>query len=99
MRYVALTLSLFVCFFLISMTALSAQVTTATLYGVVRDSTASSLPGATVTVVNPATGLTREAVTDVSGEFALAPWLGVLGFIAVIVWLYGWLLKRSARSS
>ena len=35
----------------------------------------------------------------VSGEFALAPWLGVLGFIAVIVWLYGWLLKRSARSS
>jgi putative OPT family oligopeptide transporter len=31
----------------------------------------------------------------VSGEFALAPWLGVIGFVAVIVWLYGWLLRRT----
>ena len=51
--------------------ALHAQVTTATLYGVVRDATASSLPGATVTVENQGTGLSREAVTDASGEFAL----------------------------
>jgi putative OPT family oligopeptide transporter len=28
-------------------------------------------------------------------DFALAPWLGVAGFIGVIVWLYGWMLKRS----
>jgi hypothetical protein len=41
-----------------------------TLYGVVRDSTAASLPGASVSVVNQGTGLSREAVTDVSGEFA-----------------------------
>ena len=29
-------------------------------------------------------------------DFALAPWLGVLGFVGVIVWLYGWMLRRSA---
>jgi len=29
-------------------------------------------------------------------DFALAPWLGVIGFIGVIVWLYGWMLRRSA---
>jgi putative OPT family oligopeptide transporter len=28
-------------------------------------------------------------------DFALAPWLGVLGFIGVIVWLYGWMLRRA----
>jgi hypothetical protein len=32
----------------------------------------------------------------VSGEFGLAPWLGVLGFVGAIVWLYGWMLRRSA---
>ncbi|MGQ0714643.1 MAG: OPT family oligopeptide transporter [Gemmatimonadaceae bacterium] len=39
---------------------------------------------------------TNEApIALVSGEFALAPWLGVIGFICVIVWLYGWMLRRS----
>jgi hypothetical protein len=28
-------------------------------------------------------------------DFALAPWLGVLGFIGAIVWLYSWMLRRS----
>ena len=28
-------------------------------------------------------------------DFGPAPWLGVAGFIAVIVWLYGWMLRRS----
>jgi putative OPT family oligopeptide transporter len=28
-------------------------------------------------------------------DFAPAPWLGVLGFIGVIVWLYGWMLRRA----
>ena len=28
-------------------------------------------------------------------EFGPAPWLGVLGFIGIIVWLYGWMLRRS----
>jgi hypothetical protein len=70
-RHLALILSLFLFLLLTITSALSAQVTTATLYGVVRDSTASSLPGATVSAVNQGTGLTREAVTDVGGEFAL----------------------------
>src|SRR4029078_2942557 len=30
--------------------------------------------------------------------FALAPWLGLLGFVGTIVWLYGWMLKRSAEA-
>ncbi len=28
-------------------------------------------------------------------SFAPAPWLGVLGFVGSIVWLYGWMLKRA----
>jgi putative OPT family oligopeptide transporter len=32
----------------------------------------------------------------VAEDFALGPWLGALGFIAVVVALYGWMLRRSA---
>jgi putative OPT family oligopeptide transporter len=28
-------------------------------------------------------------------DFAAAPWLGVAGFVGMIVWLYGWMLKRA----
>jgi putative OPT family oligopeptide transporter len=28
-------------------------------------------------------------------DFAPAPWLGVLGFVGAVVWLYGWMLRRS----
>ena len=28
-------------------------------------------------------------------DFAPAPWLGVLGFVGIIVWLYGWMLRKS----
>ena len=31
----------------------------------------------------------------VAGDFGLAPWLGVIGFIGAVVWLYGWMLRRS----
>ena len=31
-------------------------------------------------------------------EFALAPWLGVIGFVGVLVWLYGWMLRKSAAA-
>src|SRR6185436_19153337 len=48
-----------------------AQVLTATLYGVVRDSTGSILPGATVVVTHQGSNLTRETVSDERGEFAL----------------------------
>ena len=48
-----------------------AQVTTATLYGVVQDTSKAILPGVTVTVTHQGTNLTRETVTDTRGEFAL----------------------------
>jgi putative OPT family oligopeptide transporter len=42
-------------------------------------------------------GLAKDAPIALFPEdFALAPWLGVLGFIGAIVWLYGWMLRRSA---
>src|SRR5437763_13046875 len=65
---------LFVFFALIVpgwMHPLDAQVTTATVYGVVRDSTAAVLPGASITATNQGTAVTRETVTDERGEFAL----------------------------
>src|SRR4051794_19429750 len=47
------------------------QVTTATLYGVVKDSSGAILPGVSVTVTHQGTNLTRETVSDERGEFAL----------------------------
>jgi uncharacterized oligopeptide transporter (OPT) family protein len=42
-------------------------------------------------------GLSKDApIALVPENFAVAPWLGVLGFIGAIVWLYGWMLRRSA---
>ncbi|HYV96834.1 MAG TPA: oligopeptide transporter, OPT family [Gemmatimonadaceae bacterium] len=32
-------------------------------------------------------------------EFGPAPWLGVLGFIGAIVWLYGWMLRKSRSAA
>jgi putative OPT family oligopeptide transporter len=44
--------------------------------------------------------LSKEAPIALFPEtFALAPWLGVIGFVGAIVWLYGWMLKRSAVSA
>jgi putative OPT family oligopeptide transporter len=44
-------------------------------------------------------GLSSDApIGLVSESFALAPWLGVLGFVGAIVWLYGWMLRRSAAA-
>ena len=48
-----------------------AQVTTATLYGVVQDSSGAILPGVSVVVTHQGTNLTRETVSDARGEFAL----------------------------
>src|SRR5262249_520683 len=47
------------------------QVTTATLYGVVGDSSGAVLPGVSVTVTHEGTNLVRETVSDERGEFAL----------------------------
>jgi putative OPT family oligopeptide transporter len=41
-------------------------------------------------------GLSKDAPIGIVPEtFALAPWLGVIGFAAMIVWLYGWMLRRN----
>ena len=41
-------------------------------------------------------GFAKDApIALVPEDFALAPWLGVLGFIGVIVFLYGWMLRKS----
>ncbi len=34
----------------------------------------------------------------VPADFALAPWLGLIGFVGTIVWLYSWMLRRSAAA-
>ena len=40
--------------------------------------------------------LSKDApIALVPEDFALAPWLGVFGFVGAIVWLYGWMLRRS----
>jgi putative OPT family oligopeptide transporter len=31
--------------------------------------------------------------------FAAAPWLGLLGFVAIVVWLYRWMLRRGAAAA
>ena len=44
-------------------------------------------------------GLSKDApIAIVPEDFAPAPWLGVLGFVAVVVWLYGWMLRRARQS-
>ena len=48
-----------------------AQRTTATVRGTVRDSTQAVLPGATVTVTNTDTGLTRATVTNSVGAYVV----------------------------
>jgi hypothetical protein len=41
-------------------------------------------------------GLSKDAPIGLVPEtFTLAPWLGVLCFVGAIVYLYGWMLKRS----
>src|SRR5678816_2679402 len=57
--------------FLGSLVQAGSQVTTATLYGVVRDTSGGILPGVNVTVTHQGTNLKRETVTDGRGEFAL----------------------------
>ena len=47
------------------------QVTTATLFGTVRDTTGAVLPGATVVLTHEGTGTSRSVVTDTTGEFAV----------------------------
>ncbi|MFL5481725.1 MAG: OPT family oligopeptide transporter [Gemmatimonadaceae bacterium] len=44
-------------------------------------------------------GFSKDApIALVSEAFRAAPWLGVIGFVGVIIWLYGWMLRK-ARSA
>lgn len=58
-------------FWLIALSSASAQVTTATLYGVVMDSTGAVVPNAAATLTNEQTSATFRKVTDTVGEFQL----------------------------
>lgn len=52
-------------------------------------------------VINAAliVGFSKDApIGLVSDDFVLGPWLGLLGFVGVIVWLYSWMLRRSAAA-
>ena len=49
-----------------------AQVTTATLVGLVRDNSGAVIPGASVVATHEGTGVAREGVSDANGEFVFA---------------------------
>lgn len=73
MRCVTRALLLFTAaLFLFSPSRVDAQVTTATLVGLVRDTSASVIPGATVVATHEGTGIARESVSDERGEFVLS---------------------------
>ncbi len=45
-------------------------------------------------------GLSNDApIGLVPEDFLLSPWLGLLGFVGIIVLLYGWMLSRSKAAS
>jgi hypothetical protein len=50
----------------------AAQVTTSTLVGLVRDTSDSVIPGASVVATHDGTGVSREGVTDANGEFVFS---------------------------
>jgi hypothetical protein len=51
---------------------LHAQILYGSIVGVVQDAQGSSIPAATVTIVNKGTNLTRETITNENGEYTLA---------------------------
>ncbi len=63
----ALALALSIC----APPALSAQVTSGSINGTVKDTTGGVLPHASVTVSNPSSGVTRAVVTNDNGDFVV----------------------------
>ena len=72
MRYFQPFILLLFAALVLPTSSVGAQVTTATLVGQVRDSSSAVIPGATVVATHEGTGVSREAVTDVNGEFVLS---------------------------
>src|SRR5215813_8810119 len=62
--------ALFATALIVGMQPAVAQVTTATFYGNVTDSSQAVIPGVTVTVTNRDTGVSTTKITDERGEFA-----------------------------
>src|SRR5207247_9061263 len=51
--------------------AVSAQVTTATIAGVVQDASGAVIPGVSITIKNVETGVTRTATSDEGGRYTV----------------------------
>ncbi len=69
MRYGVRVVALLVGFFLAFSTLASAQTATTSLRGAITDPKGAVLPGATVTLNNPATGYSRTTKSDHDGEY------------------------------
>jgi len=61
-----------IAFLLAVSAAAHAQVTTATLVGLVRDNSGAVIPGASIVATHDGTGVAREGVSDANGEFVFA---------------------------
>ena len=72
MRHTCVLVLLLTLVFCALVTPSHAQVTTATLVGLVRDSTGAVVPGASVIATHQGTGVPREATTDERGEFVMS---------------------------
>ncbi|MGH9674461.1 MAG: carboxypeptidase-like regulatory domain-containing protein [Bryobacteraceae bacterium] len=59
---------------LVPASTVSAQVTTATFYGIVNDPTGAVVPMAAVTLTHTSTGATTQKLTDSAGEFQFDLW-------------------------
>ncbi len=57
------------CCWMVAATIVSAQTTSGTILGEVRDATGASLPGATIVAINQSNGAKREVVADELGSF------------------------------
>ena len=69
MRFLKLV-GISVVWFLVSAGSGWSQVTTATFYGIVTDSSGAVVPGATVTLTHEGTATVNTKTTDAAGEFA-----------------------------
>ncbi len=72
MRLRQVAVVLLAALLLLPVKPVNAQVTTATLVGLVHDNSGAVIPGASVLATHEGTGVLREGVTDANGEFVFA---------------------------